>query len=137
MTIIAILLAFALCHFVRELGRFRHNKWLGSWINFANDAFGKFPGWQDILGFFILIALPALLLWHRTRRFAMVASIALFLAIQIGAREIFFGGLMVGLLLLFSRRDRVATATPWIGAVYLVWLLEPELSRWLSSGSTP
>jgi len=62
MTIIAILLAFALCHFVRELGRFRHNKWLGSWINFANDAFGKFPGWQDILGFLALIALPALLL---------------------------------------------------------------------------
>jgi hypothetical protein len=83
------------------------------------------------------IVLPPLLLWHRTRRFAMVASIALFLAIQIGAREVFFGGLMIGLLLLFSPRDRVATATPWIGAVYLVWLLEPELSRWLSPGSTP
>jgi AmpE protein len=62
MTIIAILLAFALCHFVRELGRLRQNRWLGSWINFANDAFGKFPGWQEILGFLILIALPALLL---------------------------------------------------------------------------
>ena len=62
MTIIAILLAFALCHFVRELGRFRQNQWLGSWINFANDAFGKFPGWQDILGFLIIIAVPVLLL---------------------------------------------------------------------------
>ena len=62
MTIIAILLAFALCHFVRELGRFRQNQWLASWINFANGAFGKFPGWQDVLGFLILIALPALLL---------------------------------------------------------------------------
>lgn len=62
MTIIAILLAFALCHFVRELGRFRQNRWLGSWINFANDAFGKFPGWQDILGFLTLIVIPALLL---------------------------------------------------------------------------
>lgn len=62
MTIIAILLAFALCHFVRELGRFRQNRWLASWINFANRVFGKLPGWQDILGFLILIALPALLL---------------------------------------------------------------------------
>lgn len=62
MTIIAILLAFALCHFIRELGRFRQNQWLTSWINFANDAFGKFPGWQDILGFLIIIAVPALLL---------------------------------------------------------------------------
>jgi len=62
MTIIAILLAFALCHFVRELGRFRKNRWLGSWIKFANDAFGKFPGWKDILGFLTIIALPVLLL---------------------------------------------------------------------------
>jgi AmpE protein len=62
MTIIAILLAFALCHFVRELGRFRKNQWLTSWINFSNDAFGKFPGWQDVLGFFVIIAIPVLLL---------------------------------------------------------------------------
>ena len=62
MTIIAILLAFALCHFIRELGRFRQNRWLTSWINFANDAFGKLPGWQDILGFLIIIAVPVLLL---------------------------------------------------------------------------
>jgi AmpE protein len=62
MTIIAILLAFALCHFIRELGRFRQNRWLGSWIKFANDAFGKIPGWQDIVGFLVIIALPVLLL---------------------------------------------------------------------------
>jgi AmpE protein len=62
MTIIAILLAFALCHFVRELGRFRKNQWLTSWINFSNDAFGKFPGWQDVLGFFVIIVIPVLLL---------------------------------------------------------------------------
>ena len=62
MTIIAILLAFALCHFVRELGRFRRNQWLKSWIDFSNDAFGKLPGWQDILGFLVIIAVPAVLL---------------------------------------------------------------------------
>ncbi len=62
MTIIAILLAFALCHFVRELGRFRQNQWLKSWINFSNNAFGKLPGWQDVLGFLVIIAVPVLLL---------------------------------------------------------------------------
>ncbi len=62
MTIIAILLAFALCHFVRELGRFRKNQWLTSWVNFCNDAFGKFPGWQNVLGFLVIIAVPVLLL---------------------------------------------------------------------------
>jgi len=62
MTIIAILLAFALCHFVRELGRFRQNQWLKSWINFSNDAFGKLPGWQDVLGFLVIVAVPVLLL---------------------------------------------------------------------------
>ena len=62
MTIIAILLAFALCHFVRELGRFRKNQWLTSWVNFCNDAFSKLPGWQNALGFFVIIAIPVLLL---------------------------------------------------------------------------
>jgi AmpE protein len=62
MTIIAILLAFALCHFVRELGRFRRNQWLKSWINFSNDAFGNLPGWKDTLGFLVIIAVPAVLL---------------------------------------------------------------------------
>ena len=62
MTIIAILLAFALCHFVRELGRLRRNAWLGSWINFSNDAFGKLPGWTDILGYLVITAVPLLVL---------------------------------------------------------------------------
>jgi AmpE protein len=58
MTIIAILLAFALCHFVRELGRFRNRQWLSGWLRFSNNAFGKLPGWSDILGFIVIIALP-------------------------------------------------------------------------------
>ena len=36
MTIIAILLAFALCHFIRELGRIRKNQWLTGWVGFAD-----------------------------------------------------------------------------------------------------
>ena len=60
MTIIAILLAFALCHFVRELGRFRNDRWLRSWTGFARDAFGKLPAWDGITGF-LLITVPPLL----------------------------------------------------------------------------
>ena len=58
MTIIAILLAFALCHFIRELGQFRKSGWLVSWVDFGNEAFGKLPGWKDILGFLLIIAIP-------------------------------------------------------------------------------
>ena len=62
MTIIAILLAFALCHFIRELGKCRKNQWLKYWINFSNDAFWRMPGWQDMLGFLLIAGGPLLLL---------------------------------------------------------------------------
>ena len=58
MTIIAILLSFGLCHFVRELGRFRKSQWLTTWVHFANDAFGRLPLWQDVLGFLVITAVP-------------------------------------------------------------------------------
>jgi len=62
MTIIEILLAFGLCHFIRELGRFRKRQWLTTWVDFSNDAFGKLPLWQDALGFLVIVAVPLLLL---------------------------------------------------------------------------
>jgi AmpE protein len=62
MTIISILLAFGLCHFVRELGRFRKRQWLTTWVNFSNEAFGKLPLWQDVLGFLVIIAVPLIVL---------------------------------------------------------------------------
>jgi AmpE protein len=62
MTIIAILLAFALCHFIRELGRCRQNRWLSLWIEFCNDAFSKLPGWAGMLGFIVILAIPLLAL---------------------------------------------------------------------------
>lgn len=58
MTIIAILIAFALCHFVRELGRCRDSAWLGKWVKFANDAFSALPSWSGFTGFVLLMALP-------------------------------------------------------------------------------
>ena len=60
MTIIEILLALGLCHFIRELGRFRKREWLTTWVDFSNDAFGKLPMWQDALGFLVIIAVPLL-----------------------------------------------------------------------------
>lgn len=62
MTIIAILLAFALCHFIRQLGKYRKSQWLKSWVNFSNDAFSRLPGWQDVLGFVLITGGPLLLL---------------------------------------------------------------------------
>lgn len=62
MTIIEILLAFGLCHFVRELGRFRKRQWLTTWVDFSNDAFGRLPFWQDALGFLVIGAVPLILL---------------------------------------------------------------------------
>ena len=81
------------------------------------------------------VLLPLGLVWQRTRRPAMLAAIALMVVIELGAREIFFGGLMIGLLLLFARRDRVATALPWIAALYVLWLLSPDLLGWLEKGT--
>jgi AmpE protein len=62
MTIIAILLAFGLCHFVRELGRLRKRTWLTAWVDFANDAFGRLPLWSDVLGFLVIVTIPLVLL---------------------------------------------------------------------------
>jgi hypothetical protein len=65
----------------------------------------------------------------------MIATILLFVAIQMGAREMFFGGLMVGALLLFAKRDRVAGALPWITALYIAWLLRSDYPRRITAGT--
>lgn len=62
MTIIAILLAFGLCHFVRELGRLRNRQWLTTWVEFSNAAFGKLPLWQETLGFLVIAGVPLVVL---------------------------------------------------------------------------
>ncbi len=62
MTIIAILLAFALCHFVRELGQFRKHEWLGRWIHKADDIFGKLPAWNEFTGYAIILFIPLIAL---------------------------------------------------------------------------
>jgi hypothetical protein len=80
------------------------------------------------------IALAIGLFWRRTRRAALVGALTLIFAIEVGALEIFFGGLMIGLLLLFAERDRLSPLLPWIAGVYLVWLLWPDVAPLLAAG---
>lgn len=63
MTIISILLAFTLCHFVRELRHLRRFEWVSSFTSFCNDNFKKIPGWSGPTGFLVIIGLPLLAAW--------------------------------------------------------------------------
>jgi AmpE protein len=62
MTIIAILLAFGLCHFIRELDRLRQSRWLTSWVDFCADALDRLPGWSGALGFLVILGVPLIVL---------------------------------------------------------------------------
>lgn len=68
----------------------------------------------------IAIALP--LLWRRTRTAAAVAGIGLIVVIEAGAREVFFGSLMVNLLLLYLPANWNARALPAFVLLYSVLL---------------
>jgi hypothetical protein len=50
------------------------------------------------------IALAPALVWRRTRPFAIAAAVALIVAIEVAAREVFFGLLYLNLILLFLDR---------------------------------
>ncbi len=60
MTITAILLAFGLCYFIRELGRQHRFEWLGPFVQRCQSLFGKLPGWNGVTGFLVLTLLPLL-----------------------------------------------------------------------------
>lgn len=62
MTIISILIAFALCHFVRELGRLRQHTWLDAWVGFSNRTFSDASGWQGFGGFLVIVLVPLIVL---------------------------------------------------------------------------
>jgi len=63
MTIISILIAFALCHFVRELRRLRRFEWVTSFTKHCNDSLNKLPGWSGPTGFLVILGLPLLAAW--------------------------------------------------------------------------
>jgi len=58
MTITSILIAFALCHFVRELSQFRRFEWLKSFTELCNDKLKFLPGWSGPTGFLVILGLP-------------------------------------------------------------------------------
>ena len=60
MTIISILIAFALCHFIRELRRLRRFEWMNSFTKQCDTLFSKLPGWSGATGFFVILGLPLL-----------------------------------------------------------------------------
>lgn len=75
------------------------------------------------------IALAPALLWRRTRPFAVVAAVALICAIEVAAREVFFGLLYVNLILLFLERPwhpklvaPIAVVLALLALVRLGWL---------------
>lgn len=60
MTIISILIAFALCHFVREIRHLRRFEWFGTFTDFCNENLKNLPGWSGPTGFLIILGLPLL-----------------------------------------------------------------------------
>lgn len=58
MTIVAILLAFALCYFIRELGRLHRFEWIKTLTAWCNERFSHLPGWSGVLGFVAYIVVP-------------------------------------------------------------------------------
>jgi AmpE protein len=60
MTIISILIAFTLCHFVRDLRHLRRFEWVTWFTKHCNDKLNKLPGWSGPVGFLVLLGLPLL-----------------------------------------------------------------------------
>jgi AmpE protein len=60
MTIISILIAFALSHFVRELRHLRRFEWLTAFTRQCNDKLKKLPGWSGPTGFLFILGVPIL-----------------------------------------------------------------------------
>lgn len=60
MTIIAILIAFTLCHFMRELRHLRHFNWLSSFTRLCDDTFKDVSGWAGAVGFAVILGGPLL-----------------------------------------------------------------------------
>ena len=74
------------------------------------------------LTYILEIVLPIGLLLQRTRAAALCASIAFIFAIEVAARELFFGALMISSLLLFARSDLHRRLMPFFAALCLYLL---------------
>jgi len=63
MTIISILLAFTLCHLLRDLGRLRRFGWITGYTRQCNSLLKGLPGWAGPVGFLVLVGLPLVVLY--------------------------------------------------------------------------
>jgi len=63
MTIISILIAFTLCHLVRNLRLLRRFEWVNPFIKTCNDWLNFLPGWSGATGFFVILGLPLLAIY--------------------------------------------------------------------------
>lgn len=80
MTIISILIAFTLCHFVRELGQLRRFEWVTSFTKHCNDKLKFLPGWSGPTGFLIIIGLPLVAAYLvNSLLFSLLGQIGIFL----------------------------------------------------------
>jgi AmpE protein len=61
MTIISILIAFALCYFIRDLGRLHRFEWLKPTTRWCNEKCKEVPGWSGVTGFLFYFGIPLLL----------------------------------------------------------------------------
>jgi hypothetical protein len=68
------------------------------------------------------ITAPFLLLWRRTRPWAVLATIVFLICIELGARELMFGALFINLLLLFVPRPINRVLLPGFAALYAVFI---------------
>lgn len=68
------------------------------------------------------MVLPIMLVVRRTRLLAVVVTMVTFVAIQLAARELFFGGLFASALLLFLRTD-LNRRLVWVFVAYYLWLV--------------
>jgi len=60
MTIISILIAFTLCHFIRELRLLRRFEWVTAFTKHCNNMLENVPGWPGPAGFLVILGLPLL-----------------------------------------------------------------------------
>jgi hypothetical protein len=85
------------------------------------------------LAYLAELALPLLLLIPRTRAVAVLLVVGYFGAIEAAAREVFFGGIMVGLALLFWPGDAIRRALPifYLALGYLLAVIFGWLPSWV------
>lgn len=74
------------------------------------------------------MATPFFLMWRRTRVMAALATLAFLAAIELGARECFFGLIFSNLAMLFLPGRVHERARPWFGIAYLALFVRKALA---------